>query len=118
LNADLSWTTTPKLTTRIGLDREFGVGGDGESTENTGFDLSASYAINAYFAANAFGSYTNRDYAGAREDDQSKVGMGLNYSPNQYWSFGAGYSYTENDSNLDDASYEDHSFNISASLRY
>jgi hypothetical protein len=118
LDADLTWAATPKLTTRLGLTRDFGVGGEGESTENTGFDLNVSYSINSYLAANASGSYTNRDYAGGREDDQYRIGTGLTYTPNQYWSFGAGYAYSENDSNLVDRSYVDHSFNISASLRY
>jgi hypothetical protein len=118
LDADLAWTATPKLRTRLGLTRDFGVGGEGQSTENTGFDLNATYAINAYYAATAFASYELRDYQGGREDDQYRLGTSLNYTPNQYLRFSAGYTYSENESNFDFADYVDHTFSISASLRY
>lgn len=119
LDADLTWSATPKLTAMLGLSRDFGVGGEGQTTENTGFDLSARYLINSQFAASANFGYTMRDFTNDdREDDQSNIGLRLSYSLNQYWQFSTGYTYTENDSTDSNRSYDDHTFDLSASLRY
>ena len=124
LDSTLTWAATPKLTTTMGLSRDFGVGGEGVSSENTTISLSSNYSINSYYAASAFANYTLRDYQTNREDNQSRLGARLTYTPNQYWSFGAGYTYTENDSddptrlNSSLRSYVDHTIDISASLRY
>lgn len=122
LDSSLTWAATPKLTNTMALSRDFGVGGEGVSSENTSINVSSSYSINSYYAASAFVGYTLRDYQNNREDNQYRLGLRLNYTPNQHWRFGAGYTYSENDS--DDPtvgslrSYEDHTFDISASLRY
>lgn len=118
LDADLSWAATPKLTTSLGLSRDFGVGGEGQSTENTGVDISASYSINSQFAASGNFGYTLRDYEGSREDDQFDAGVRLSYLPNQYWQLSTGYTFTENDSSQASSSYTDHTWDLSASLRY
>ena len=119
LDADLTWSATPKVTATLGLSRDFGVGGEGQSTENTGIDLRTSYSINRQFAASANIGYTLRDYSnGNREDNQYNLGLRLGYSPNQYWQFSTGYTYTENDSDSAFRSYEDHTVDLSASLRY
>lgn len=118
LDADLSWAATPKLTTSLGLSRDFGVGGEGQSTENTGVDISASYSINSQFAASGNFGYTLRDYEGSREDDQFDAGVRLSYLPNQYWQLSTGYTFSENDSSQASSSYTDHTWDLSASLRY
>ncbi len=119
LDADLTWAATPKLTARLGLSRDFGVGGEGQSTENSSVDLSGSYSINSFFAASANIGYTMRDYTNStRQDDQYNMGLRLSYSPNQHWRFGTGYTYSENDSNLANSSYENHSLDLTATLRY
>lgn len=118
LDADLTWAATPKLTTRLGLSRGFGIGGEGQTTENTSVDVNASYAINSHFSFAPFVSYTLRDYDNGREDNQVALGGRLNYAPNQHLSFGCGYTFSENDSNAALRSYEDHSISISAALRY
>jgi hypothetical protein len=125
LDSNLTWAATPKLSNTIALSRDFGVGGEGNSTKNTTFSLSSNYSINSYYAATAFASYTLRDYQNNREDKQTRLGARLTYTPNQYWIFGAGYTYTENNSSNDPTvvggtlrSYVDHTLDISASLRY
>ena len=88
LDADLTWSATPKITARLGLSRDFGVGGEGQSTENTSVDLNGSYSINSNFAASANLGYTIRDYTTTGDkDNQTNLGLRLSYSPNQYWSF-------------------------------
>lgn len=124
LDGDLTWAATPKLTTSLGFSRDFGVGGEGNSNTTTAVSLSSSYSINSYYAATAFVDYTLRDYFNGREDNQYRLGARLSYTPNQYWRFGAGYTYSENDSddptqaNSGIRSYVDHTIDISASLRY
>jgi hypothetical protein len=119
LDADLTWSATPKVTVRMGLSRDFGVGGEGDSTENTSVDLSGSYAINSNFSASANLGYTLRDYIDSgRRDNQYRAGLRLSYLPNQYWRFSTGYSYSENDSDRDDSSYENHMIDLTATLRY
>jgi hypothetical protein len=119
LDADLTWTATPKVTAILGLSRDFGVGGEGQSTENTGIDLRARYAINSQFSASANFGYTLRDFTNDdREDDRYNIGARLGYSLNQYWQFSTGYTYTENSSDAPSRSYEDHTIDLSVSLRY
>ena len=118
VDADFTWAVTPKFTARLGLSRDFGVGEEGESTENTSANLSANYSLNSYFALTGFGSYTIRDYEDGRDDNQYEFGARLTYRPIRYWRFSAGYTYSENDSDAFDRSYVDHSIDISASLRY
>lgn len=124
LDADLTWATTPKLTNTLGLSRDFGVSGEGFSSENTSISISSIYSINSYLAATAFADYTLRDYLqNNREDNQYRLGARLTYTLNQYWRFGAGYTYSENDSSAPSIanrsrSYQDHTIDFTASLRY
>lgn len=119
LDADLTWSATPKLSVMLGLSRDFGVAGAGDSTEDTSVDLSSYYLISTHFAASANVGYTLRDYTnGAREDDQYVLGLRFSYSPNQYWSFSTGYTYDENSSNNAGSSYENHTLDLTATLRY
>jgi hypothetical protein len=117
-DANFTWLATPKLTTRLALSRDFGVGGDGASTENSSANLSASYSINSNYAATANLGYTLRDYDSDRKDHQYSAGLRLSYVPNQYWRFSTGYTYSENDTNQFDRSYINHILDLSASLRY
>lgn len=119
LDADLTWAATPKLTNRLALSRDFGVSGEGISSEDTSISVNSSYSINSYFAASAFADYTLREYMQIDEDEnQYRVGARLSYTPNQYWRFGTGYTYSENDSDRAFRSNEDHTIDITASLRY
>jgi hypothetical protein len=121
LDADFTWSATPKVTVRLDLSRDFGVGGEGESTENTSANLSGSYSINSYIAASARLGYTLRDYTDSnsdRKDNQYISGIRLSYTPNEYWRFSTGYTYTDNDSNQTSSSYIDHVLDLTASLRY
>lgn len=119
LDADLTWAASPKLTASLGLSRDFGVGGEGQSTENTGVDVSASYSINSNFAASGNIGYTLRDYSDDnRKDLQYEAGLRLSYLLNQYWRLSTGYTYSENDSDTVNRSYTNHIWDLSATLRY
>jgi hypothetical protein len=118
-DADLTWTATPKSTVRLDLSRDFGVGGEGQSTENTSANLIGIYSINDYFSASANLGYTIRDYTNTgREDDQLNGGLRFSYSLNQHWRFSTGYTYSKNDSNEANRSHEDHTVDLTVVLRY
>jgi len=120
LDANFTWSTTAKLTTRIALSRDFGVGGQGETNETTSAKVTVNYAISPFWSASVNGGYTFRDYTGGsgREDDEINYGLRASYTPNQYWRFGGGYSYFDNDSNAANRSYKTHLFDVTASFRY
>lgn len=120
LDADLTWAVSPKLNAQIGASRDFGVGGEGESTEVTSFNSTLNYSLNSYFSATGFGRYALREFDGSngRDDNEYSLGARLNYTPNEFWSFGGGYTFTENDSDQDSRDFTDHRFDITASLRY
>lgn len=124
LDADLTWALTPKFTSRFGLGRDFGVGGEGFTSEDTSFSVTSNYAINANYSASAFANYVMREFDNGRDDDQLYIGTRLNYTPNEHWRFALGYTYSETDSddptliNPSARSFEDHTINLTASLRY
>jgi hypothetical protein len=119
LESDLTWAATPKLTANLGLSRDFGVSGANFSSEDTSVSVTANYSLNSYFAATAFADYTLREYIVSGDDDnQYRLGARLTYTPNQYWRFGTGYTYSENDSDRTLRSYQDHTIDFTASLRY
>ena len=100
LDADLSWATTPKLTNSIKLSRDFGVGGEGETNEVSSIYVFSQYLLNSYWSLSPRLGYTLRSYQDGtdREDQQYSGGLSVNYSPNQYWNYSAGYSYSDNES--------------------
>ncbi|MDP4883145.1 MAG: outer membrane beta-barrel protein, partial [Opitutales bacterium] len=117
-DADFTWAVSPKLTASLGLSRDFGVDGEGASTENSSVDTSVSYSIDSKWSADANVGYTLREYGNGREDNQYSLGARISYVPNQHWRFGGGYNYSENDSSLAGGSNKNHSLDVSASLRY
>jgi len=120
IDADFTWTATPKTTFDIQFGRDFLASGEGDSTETNSVNLIGTYAINSNFSANSILGYVNRDYdtVNNREDDQLNAGLRVNYSPNQYWQLSTGYTYLENDSTQAGSSYESHLFDVTFSLRY
>jgi len=123
IDGDLTWSATPKLTVRTGFHRDFGVGGEGETSTNTGVDVNVSYSIGPRFAASSNLGYTLREFeddgaGNGRDEDQFNAGVRLSFTPDQHWRFSTGYNYTENDSDDDRRDYENHMIDLTASLRY
>lgn len=120
IDTSLKWATTPKLSNTITLTRDFGVAGTGDTTERTSFNWKAEYSISTQYVAGAGLGYTMRDFQDGvnREDDLVDFSLSLRYIANEYWTFGTGYIYSENDSDAAGRSYENHRFELTASLRY
>lgn len=120
VDVNLTWATTAKLTNRILLGRDFGVAGDGSTTEETSFLFASSFAFTPQYSASSKVGYVLRDFqdVGNREDEQYELGLSFGYTPNEYWSFSAGYTYSETDSNAVNQSYDENRISLTASLRY
>ena len=119
LDANLTWMATTKLLMQFALSRDFGAGGEGESSEITRANLVGNYSFNTQWSAMANLGYTGTDYPDdGRDEEQYNGGLRFNYVLNTYWRFSAGYTYTDNDSSRARSSYENNSLDLTAILRY
>ena len=119
LDSNLTWMATTKLLVQLALSRDFGVGGEGESTEATRANLVGNYSFNTHWSTMANLGYSETDYSdNGRGDDQYTGGLRVMYVLNTYWRFSAGYTYAENKSSRDGSSYESETLDLTAILRY
>ena len=119
LDANLTWMATTKLLVQLALMRDFGAGGEGESSEITRANLVGNYSFNTNWSAMANLGYTETDYPDdGRDEEQLTGGLRFNYVLNTYWRFSAGYTYTDNDSSRAISSYDNNSLDLTAILRY
>lgn len=101
------------------IDRDFDVGGAGESILSTGVSLSGDYKINDFWSANAGLSYRFDDYQyGDREDNLYTFRIGAAYAINEYASAYANYALSVDDSNASGQDYTNNIVTIGVSLRY
>ena len=119
LDANLTWMATTKLLVQLALSRDFGAGGEGESTEATRANLVGNYSFNTHWSTMANLGYSETDYTDdGREDEQFTGGLRVMYVLNTYWRFSAGYTYAENDSTRANSSYKNETLDLTAILRY
>jgi len=119
LDVNLTWMATSKLFLQTSLSRDFGAGGEGESTEITSANLIGNYSMNEQWSAMANIGYTTTDYSNFRRgEEQLNGGLRVTYVLNQLCRFTAGYTYSENDSNLANSSYESNTLDLTAIFRY
>jgi len=119
LDANLTWMATTKSLVQLALSRDFGAGGEGESSEITRANLIGNYSFNTQWSAMANLGYTETDYPDdGRDEEQLTGGLRFNYVLNTYWRFSAGYTYTDNDSSRANSSYDNNSLDLTAILRY
>ena len=119
LDANLTWMATSKLLVQLALSRDFGAGGEGESSEITRANLVGNYSFNTNWSAMANLGYTETDYPDdGRDEEQLTGGLRFNYVLNTYWRFSAGYTYTDNDSSRANSSYDNNTLDLTAILRY
>ncbi len=121
IDADLYWLMTPKLSTRFGLARDFGLGSDGAPTRENSLNISTNLSLNNNWTTSANLIYTQRDYTRRdREDDKYTVGLRVFYLPNMFWQFSGGYNFSHSESTGVDSgnSYDAHVVDFNATLRY
>jgi len=131
VRGEAQYEVTPKLMTFANIYNDFGVGSQGQTTTNLGGDVGAIYEINSFLSANAEFGMESTDYqnTAGREDLTTTTGVSLNYIPDVYWQFSLGYYYINNASSQDalpqngfsnnsGASFQAHTINLQATLRY
>lgn len=123
LGASISanWRTTEKLVTALTVDRDFDVGGAGESILSTGVSLSGDYKIDDFWSANASISYRYDDYQkGDRDDDLYTFRIGGAYAFNEYASAFAHYTFSLDDSTGSQSGqdYKNNIVTVGVSFRY
>lgn len=123
LGASISanWRATEKLSTVLTVDRDFDVGGAGESILSTGVSLSGDYKINDFWSANASISYRYDDYQKRdRDDDLYTLRVGAAYAINEYANAFAHYTLSIDDSSgrENGQDYTNNIVTVGISLRY
>lgn len=121
LDARLDYNLTEKVNLFAGGGHDFGVSSTGSGKEILSGYIGADYQINSFVSTTARFEQVHTKYSGSsagRKDDTSYVNLAVNYSPNVYWTFSAGYAYSNNGSSWTTASYSSNIFSLSASLRY
>lgn len=119
IDAELTYELTPKVELFAGGSHDFGVSSTGGGKELLSGHVGANYQINSFFSATGRFEQLHTKYRNVtRRDDTSYLNLSLNYSPNIYWTFSAGYGYVNNSSNINAASFSGNTISLSASLRY
>lgn len=119
VDANLNWAASPKLSHNLALARDFGATSNGTRIEESSLNVRTKYTISDRWMSTASLGYTLREYMDeSRDDGYVTLGLNANYSPSEYWSFGGGYTFADNDSDVAASNFNNHKLNISASLRY
>ena len=101
--ANVEWYVTPLTTITFDaastIEETTTIGASGYNAQNAGVRIDHELLRNVLLNASA--SYENDDYEGlARTDDKIRAGLGLDYLLNRNFTFGVGYDYTDNNSNV------------------
>ena len=101
--------------------RDFGNGAQRQNSENTGVDFGVNYILSSYITSYAYGGYRYVDYVNSpygRQDDKIFAGVGVSYAPVKWGSLALSYTYYDNSSNVQSASYMAHLVSASLSIKY
>ncbi len=104
---------------RLVFNRDFVTGGEGSSIERTGILATYFYMVSPRLTTDITGSYNFNDYQNSsREDNTWAARVGASYQFNALWSMNAFYTFRDNDSNLNGASYTENLVQVGANFRY
>ena len=84
------------------------------SYTSSNLSVSWEHDFSSRVTLNANAGQGTDDYTGAREDDLTKFGVGVDYKFRPWVSFGLSYSYAERDSNVVNASYDSNVYMLTA----
>lgn len=119
LNSFSTYEVSERGSLRFSIDRDFVTGGEGNSIERTGGRVSYIHVISPRLTGDITGSYDYSDYQTSPREDNTWLGrIGANYRFNSLWSMNAFYTYRDNDSNTDGASYTENLVQVGANFRY
>ena len=120
VNSSFTWYSTDLTTVDATINLDYSTGGTSASLQNTGASLSVLHSITPMITGNMIFSYNNAEYRdlSGREDDSYNAAFSINYSPSDYLTFRASYSYLKNDSTQLGGNFDNSILSIVASLRY
>ncbi len=126
LLSDFVWETTPKVTLKATVNRDYRTSGSGGSSVDFGGGLSALYSFSPRLSGLAALNYNNTQYHSGyddeREDDTFTARLSVSYNVNEYVRMSAGYTYQNNDSDsggqFNGSSYQNNMIHFTAALRY
>ena len=120
VNSSFTWYATDLTTVDANVNLDYSTGGTSASIQNTGASLSVLHGFTPMIIGNVVLSYNNAEYRDLsdREDDSYNAAFSINYSPNDYLTFRASYSYLKNDSTQLGGNFDNSILSIVASLRY
>lgn len=126
VSSRLTWEATQRMQVSAGLNRDFSASGTGNAIQNTGGDIGITFAVSEKISTSAGFSYGVSDYKNiAERDDLLGTYLRMTYIYNKYLNFNAGYTYQNNDSEIQTpfgttsaASYNVHRVSMTANLKY
>jgi hypothetical protein len=119
--AALTWLMTPLMTVALFASRSVSEIASPDQSVRLDFVAGAQldYEITRNLIGSIAGKFRNETFTGSdREDDVWDLDARLDYTPNQYFSFGLSYLYTDRTSNLDGLSFDRHRVMFNVSARY
>lgn len=114
----LIYDYTDRTSINLNLDRDFQVAGDGLSTTRTGGTIGFTHSLSPVIAVNGSLAYRVTDYASPRRDKTLRASIGAGYSPYNFMTLRASYSFADNDSNVQGLSFTNNTLDFGVSLRY
>lgn len=115
----LNYMATDKVSTFLKSGRDFGNGASRQSSTVSYVEAGVNYAFSQYISSYVSARYANSAYmASDRNDDNYSGNLGINYTPNQYITIAAAYSYLNNGSNFVNCSYMAHVVSLRVDVKY
>jgi hypothetical protein len=118
LTAKFTYAYSPVTTFTIGLDNDFGYAAVGTPQRLSGGNIGVRNALNAQWSLNGQFGYTRYDYTTTAQRDGFYTGqVGVTFQYSHTISFAATYSYSQDSSNLRNASFENNIVSLTGTLR-
>jgi len=119
---DLTYAYSEKLAFNLTGSRNFSTGSAGQNIEATGGGLGAAYTLSDTIGIKAtLINFTRSEYlqqVPSRTDDAYSSGITVNWSPLDYLTFSAAYTYFMNSSTAVGATYNVNQVSISGTIHY
>lgn len=124
INASLSatWTVNNRTSVTCTLGRDYSITSTNLNTENTTLSLSGQYSVNARLSFNANAGLGQNRYLGTagagRRDDYYNLGTGFNFVLHPRLVIDGSFTYFNNSSTANPATFERNTVSLSATSRW
>lgn len=121
VDVGVTWTPTPAFTVTADAFQSFSESttADVSAINDIGARIGIDYALREDISISSYASYTDSDFKGSnRNDDTISLGIGIDYEINRYFSVGAGYAFTQRDSNIAGNDWTENRYTIGLKAHY